>query len=472
MFDLVLTGGTVITGAESQEATIAVKDGRIASILPRLAKPEANVTVDISGKLAIPGAIDAHVHVRTIYNPAADTIRTASVAAAYGGITSFFIFIGVSKGTKAVPGTVYRTIDATGIQVEEYFEPIIHEGQHSSVIDFGIHCMLPPDSSFVEQIPRAVRMGITTFKIMQGYHPTRGWTIDDYLLMSVLDKIAGCGGTAMFHCENGNVIGYLEEKLLQDKQYDAAHFLKSRPNVLEAETLYRMGILCHTSGCPMYVVHLSTREGLDNLERLRKLGWNLSAETCPQYLILTDDDLQRQGALLKMAPPLRTIADQEALWDGIRHGSIEVVASDHAPWEKDSQKLATPDFNAAPFGAPGVETVLPLLYSEGVVKGRITVNQLVQLLCENPAKKCGVWPRKGSFNMGADADITVVDPDMKWTITANELHSSAGYTGYEGKKVIGKPVMSFVRGIPVLRDGQVRATPGEVRYLSRTAVCR
>lgn len=457
MYDLVVTGGTLVTGDVSRTGTLAVKGGRTATIIEPGKPAEARETIDATGKLVIPGAIDAHVHVYTPYSPAADTIESASVAAAYGGITTMFCYIGAARDARQIPGTIYRTVDASGLRLDEFFPPIIAEGQNTSKIDFGIHCLTPPDYGVIDQIPSAARLGIRTFKFMLGYHPARGWGFDDRLLTIALEKIAGCGGIAMFHCENGNVIGETEDRLYRQGKYDVEHFLESRPGISEAETIRRVARLCHEIRCPMYIVHLSSREGLNEVKHARDAGWDVTVETCPQYLLLTDEDTRRQRALLKMAPPLRTRADNEALWEGIRQGYIDIAASDHAPWEL-SKKLQARDFMEVPFGAPGVETILSLMYSEGVAKGRITINRLVQLMCENPARRFGIYPRKGSFDSGADADISIIDPKAKWTIRSSELHSRAGYTGYEGWSITGKTVVSLSQGKVLLRDSHLERT--------------
>ncbi|MEW6142739.1 MAG: amidohydrolase family protein [Chloroflexota bacterium] len=457
MYDLLVTSGTLVTGTGSRDGSLAIKDGRIAGVIEPGKPVEASKTIDAAGKLVIPGAIDAHVHVYTPYSPAADTIESASVAAAHGGLTTMFFYIGAVRGARQIPGTIYRAIDASGLRLDEFFPPIIAEGQKTSKIDFGIHCLTPPDRGIIDQIPAAARLGIRTFKFMLGYHPARGWGFDDRLLTIALEKIAGSGGLAMFHCENGNTIGATEDQLYRQGKYDADHFLQSRPSTSEAETVRRVARLCHDTQCPIYIVHLSSKEGLDEVRRARDAGWDITIETCPQYLLLTDEDTRRQRVLLKMAPPLRTKADNEALWDGIRQGYIDICASDHAPWEM-SEKLQAKDFMEAPFGAPGVETILPLMYSEGVAKGRIIANRLVQLMCENPAKRLGVYPEKGSLGIGADADLTIIDPGAKWTVSSTNLHSRAGYTGYEGRSVIGKPVVSLRQGKVLLRDSHLEYT--------------
>lgn len=468
MYDLLVTGGTLVTGNICRAGKLAIRDGRIAAIIAPEEPALAENTIDVTGKIVMPGAIDAHVHVYTPYSPAADTIGSASIAAAHGGLTDMFFFIGAAKGARPIPGTIYRAVDASGLDLGQFFPSIIAEGEKTSVIDFGIHCLTPPDHGVIDQIPVVARLGIRTFKFMLGYHPARGWGFDDKLLITALEKIAASGGIAMFHCEDGKAIGEVEDRLYREGKYDADHFLESRPGISEAETIRRVSLLCHRARCPIYIVHLSSKEGLDEVKRARDAGWDVTVETCPQYLLLTDEDTRRQKTLLKMAPPLRTRADNEALWEGIRQGYIDICASDHAPWEL-SRKLQAKDFMEAPFGAPGVETILPLMYSEGVAGGRISMSQLVQLMCVNPAKRFGIYPQKGSLNIGADADITIIDPVARWTIRGSDLHSRAGYTGYEGWPVTGRPVMSLRRGKVLLQDSHLK-NAGPAAFLATRPV--
>jgi dihydropyrimidinase len=418
----------------------------------------------------MPGVIDAHVHCRTSYSPAADTIHDASVSAAFGGVTSFFLHIGPSKGTRPVPGTVYRVVDASGMVAKDYFEKIIREGEDTSLIDFGIHCMLPPDESFTSQVPDMVEMGISSFKLMLGYHPARGWTVDDFLLMKVLDLIGKSGGMAMFHCENGNAIGFLEDRLMASGIYDPAHFLSSRPSILESETINRMATLCELASCPMYVVHLSSAIGLSTLLEARRRGTDITAETCPQYLLLSESDTVGQGVRCKMAPPLRTIADNNALWQALASGDIEIAASDHAPWELHTQKLSAGDFASAPFGAPGVETILPILFSEGVNRGRLSLTRLAEILCANPARKLGIYPQKGAISKGSDADLVIIDPDRRWNLDETGLHSKAGYSAFNRWPLTGKPVATVVKGKIVVEEGILKNPNPIGRFLKRRPV--
>jgi dihydropyrimidinase len=466
-YDLVLQSDSIVTPKAVRSGWIAISGELIKRIGYSAQIPEAYRTIKAPDKIIIPGVIDAHVHCRTGYSPAADTIHDASVAAVFGGVTSMFLHIGPSKGTRPIPGTVYRAVDTRGVNGKEYFNRIINEGETTSLIDFGIHCMVPPDEAFFSQIPELANLGISSFKMMLGYHPARGWTVDDYMLMKVLELISSSNGIAMFHCENGNAIGFLEERLMASGMYDAAHFLASRPSLLEGETLHRVSILCQLASCPMYVVHLSSAEGLTALREGRSRGCKIAAETCPQYLILSDADTLLQGVRCKMAPPLRTRDDNSSLWEALGDGTLDIVASDHAPWNLETQKLSASDFGSAPFGAPGVETLLTTLYSEGVKSGRISLPRMVEVLCANPARYLSLYPTKGAITEGSHADLVILDPNCRWRLDESALHSKAGYSAYHGRWFDGKVITTIVRGKVLVEDDKLVGQSANGRFLKR-----
>jgi len=239
-------------------------------------------------------------------------------------------------------------------------------------------------------------------------------------------------------------------------------FLKTRPDILEAEAIFRAATIAAVTECPLYIVHLSTAKGLEVVRRVRAEGQTLYVETCPQYLTMTDDVLQRLGPPAKIGPPLRTEKDRLALWKGIQEGSIDVVASDHAPKIKKKHDA----FFEAPYGAPGAETMLTVTYDEGVNTGRIGPCKVVQLLSENPARIFGLYPKKGAIQEGSDADLVLFDPNQTITLRAENQHSGAGYTLFEGRSCLGKPVLTMQRGRILIEDGALKQKPGEAKFLS------
>jgi dihydropyrimidinase len=312
----------------------------------------------------------------------------------------------------------------------------------------------------VPEIPAVMQLGVRTFKFFLTYLK-QGWYTDDYQLIKAMDLLSQHGGMAMVHAENGGAIDYLEDKYLKGPNASAKHFNASRPAVLEEEGVFRAISLAEVTGCPLYIPHVTAGRVLRPIRRAQAEGQKVYAETCPQYLALTEDILNTRGAYAKIGPPIRTAADNEALWRGLADGTLSVVASDHAPKKKD---LAG-SFLDQGFGSPQIETLLPITWDAGVNGGHIGPVRLVQALCENPARIFGLYPAKGTIAAGSDADLVVFDPNHLVTLTDESQHTNVGYTLYAGRTVLGWPEMSFQRGHPILWQGEIVATPGSGHFL-------
>ncbi len=273
--------------------------------------------------------------------------------------------------------------------------------------------------------------------------------------------LAERGGMAMIHAENGGAIDYLEDKYLKGPNASAKLFNTSRPAALEEEAIFRAIRLAEVVDCPLYIAHVTSARAVSLIRREQAAGRKLFAETCPQYLTLTQKIIEERGALAKIGPPIRSSADRDALWVGLRDGALQVVSSDHAAKAKDMDG----DFLSQGFGSPQMETLLPLVHDGGVNRGRISLVRMAQVLCENPARIFGLYPRKGTIAVGSDADLVILDPDRQFTIRAENQHSKVGYTLYEGRTVLGWPESSFQRGRRVLWQGQVVAPVGEAQFL-------
>jgi dihydropyrimidinase len=329
-----------------------------------------------------------------------------------------------------------------------------------SLLDFGLHGGMFEAPRQVPEIPKVMDLGVRTFKFFLTYLK-QGWYTDDYQFIKAMDMLAQGGGLAMVHAENGGGIDYLEDKYLKGPDASAKHFNISRPAALEEEAVFRAIRLAEVVECPLYIPHVTAARALGPIRQAQAEGLAVFAETCPQYLTLTQEIIAERGALAKIGPPIRSAEDRAALWRALADGTLQVVASDHAPKEKDIHA----DFIEQPFGSPQIETLLPLTYHGGVNRGRISVVRLVQVLCENPARLFGLYPRKGTIAVGSDADVVVFDPTDAWTISAENQHSNAGYTLYEGHSVLGRPEMSFQRGRAVLQEGQIVSDAGRAQYL-------
>ena len=438
-YDLLIRGGLVVSGSKIRKADVGVKGDKIASVEPRLPQKDAGRVIEASGKYVMPGVIDVHAH--PVYE---DDMGGLSFTAAHGGTTTLIHFAYAKPGMKLID------------TIKQYQE----EGLQKSYLDFGIHGTLFDPASQIKEIPKAFDLGVSSFKMFMAYAKLK-WMTDDYHLAAAMDLISECGGLAMIHAENGLVTDYLEDRSLKRGEDQKKVFLKTRPDLLEAEAIFRALTIAAITRCPLYLVHLSTAKGVIPIRQAKAEGQKLYVETCPQYLTMTDAKLQKLGPLAKIGPPLRTEKDRLALWEAIRNGIVDVVASDHAPKAK---KKEGPFFEA-PYGSPQAETMLTVTYDQGVNKERVKPSKLVQLLSENPARIFGLYPKKGTIQKGSDADLVIFDPKYGHTIKHENQHSGAPYTLYEGRRCFGKPVLTMQRGKVLVEDGEMKVKPGDGKFL-------
>jgi dihydropyrimidinase len=439
-FEVLIRGGLIVTGSGVRKADVGIRGEKIVAVKPGLSEKEASQVIDASGKYVMPGVIDVHVH--PVYE---DNMGGLSLAAAHGGTTTLMHFAYAKPGMKLID------------TIKQFQE----EGLQKSYLDFGIHGTLFDPSSQIEEIPKAFDLGVSSFKMFMTYAKLK-WMTDDYHLTAAMDMIAGCGGLAMVHAENGLVTDYLEDRSLKRGEDQKKVFLKTRPDLLEAEAVFRALTIASITRCPLYIVHLSTAKGVIPIQQARTEGQHIYVETCPQYLTMTDAKLQKLGPLAKIGPPLRTDKDRLALWKAIQKDIIDVVASDHAPKAK---RIEDPFFEA-PYGSPQAETMLTVTYDEGVKRGRIKPSKLVRLFSENPARIFGLYPKKGVIQKGSDADVVIFDPNHVHTIRHETQHSGAPYTVYEGRRCVGKSVLTMQRGKILVEDGETKGKPGEGRFLA------
>jgi dihydropyrimidinase len=439
-YDVLIHGGVVVTGSGIRKVDVGIKGEKIVAVEPDLPPGEASRVIDASGKYVMPGIVDVHAH--PVYE---DDLGGFAYAAAFGGTTTIIHYAYARPGMKLI----------------ETIKKFKEDGLAKSYVDFALHGALFDAASQVEEIPKAFELGVTSFKMFMTYAKLK-WMTDDYYLTAAMDLIAQGNGLAMVHAESGLVTDYLEDRSLKKKEDQKVVFLKTRPDYLEAEAIFRAISIAAVMDCPLYVVHLSTGRGAVPIQKAREEGQLVYAETCPQYLTLTDADLQRLGPLAKIGPPLRTDNDRLALWKAIQNGIIDVIASDHAPKNK---KINDPFFEAA-FGSAQAETMLTISYDEGVNTGRVNPCKLVQLLSENPAKIFGFYPQKGTIQKGADADLVLFDPNQVHTIQHKTQHSGAPYTLYEGRKCLGVPILSMQRGKILVENGEMKGRPGDGKFLS------
>jgi len=455
--DTIVRGGQVVTATDVFEAAVAIKGGTIAAIGPEALLPPADRVIDASGKLVLPGLIDCHLHV----GPEYDDWKTAGLAAARTGLTTLLPFVIYDEG-ESLPKAVARLREEAGAL---------------SVLDFGFHFILNHEPHILDGIPDAFAMGVTSFKLFMTYKKRPKRMVSDEFIARTMERLAALGGLCQLHCENGDVLCYLEDKAIAEGRIAPTDFPATCPDWTEEEAINRAILIGRLTDCPVYVVHLSTRLGLERIKRAQAEGQKVWAETCPQYLLLTDKEMERLGPFAKIGPPLRPAGgpDRAALWAGTEAGFIATIASDHSPRvpaakEPGRQNIfVDPEGKPIPFGAPSLETLVPLMYSEGVAGRGLPVTWLARALAENPARIFGLYPKKGVIRAGADADLTIWDPASEWTIARSQHLGIAGFTPYEGWKVRGKPWMTLLRGQVVLgSDGALEQKPGYGRYLARS----
>ena len=434
---IVIRGGRIVTAEGVRDADVATAEGRIERI-GRDLDWQGDRDIDASGMLVLPGIIDMHTH--PVY---LDDLATLPVTGAHGGVTTV-VHYAYAKPGQGLMDTLHR----------------FREEGEASILDFGLHGGLFDPANQSHEIPEAFEFGVTSQKMFMAYAKL-GWMTDDYQLMRVLDILGRAGGMGMVHAENGLATDYLQDKFASEGRDPVDAFVDTRPAVLEAEAVGRAIAMAQVASCPIYIPHVSAGLALDAIVAARTRGARVLAETCPQYLTLTDADLRRQGPLLKIGPPLRTDADRAALWTGVADGSIDTVASDHAP----KAKAPGDDFDAAPYGSPQLETMLPLLLHATLGDERLTLPRLTQVLSETPARIFGLYPRKGTIAAGSDADLVVVDPAAAWTIERRASHSNATYSPYEGRTVTGRPILTMRRGEILAERGELTGSPGRGRFL-------
>ena len=442
MARILIVGGTVVSGAGAGRADVLVDGESIRQIGPKL-DCTADRIICADGLYILPGAIDAHVH--PVY---LDDLAVCSITAAHGGVTTLMHFAYAKPGTGLLD-TIRRFRE---------------EGEAGSVLDFALHGGIFDAANQADEIPNAIDEGITSFKMFMTYAEL-GWMTDDYQLMRTFDVLGRAGGLGMVHAENGLATDYLQDRFRAEGRDPIEAFVDTRPAILEAEAVHRAIAMAQVAGSSIYIPHVSAAAALEEIDHAKRRGLPVYAETCPQYLTLTHTDLVRQGALLKIGPPLRSDGDRDALWSGVVGGSIDTVASDHAPKEKKTDD----DFDNAPYGSPQLETMLPLLLHGSLVEERLSLSRLVEVTSENPARIFGLYPRKGALKPGADADLVIVDPEVEWTVKRVDLHSNAAYTPYEDRGLRGKPVLTMRRGEILVETGEFTEDPGRGRFLRSAA---
>jgi len=463
MTKTLITGGTIVTATDNYKADVLV-DGEKIAMIGRDLKAAGAKKISAAGKYVIPGGIDVHTHMELPFGGtfASDDFETGTRAAAFGGTTTIVDF----------------AVQGMGEPLEKARDLWLKKARGKAVIDYGLHMIVRDVSDKVlREMDTMVREGVSSFKLFMAYPGV--FMVDDASIFKALTRTAENGGLICMHAENGGVIDVLVKRALAKKNTAPKWHALTRPPEAEAEATNRAFRLAEMAGgVPLYIVHLSAAQALEQVRLFRDRGLPAYAETCPQYLFLSVDNYDEpgfEGAKYVMSPPLREKWHQDELWKGLARNDLQVISTDHCPFcmkegfqgQPKQKELGIGDFSKIPNGAPGVETRMYLTYDGGVVQNRITLNRWVEVTSTTPAKIMGMFPKKGTIAVGSDADIVIWDPRATHTISVKTHHMRVDYNPYEGRKVKGKPALVMSRGEVIVDKDKFLGRKGRGRFIKR-----
>ncbi|MGQ4911468.1 MAG: allantoinase AllB [Candidatus Thorarchaeota archaeon] len=442
MVDLVIKNSKLLLETGMVRGGLAVSDGRICAIATDTHLPDADTIIDVEGKIVMPGVIDAHAHIHDPNMLEHEDFTTGSQAAAAGGVTTF------------VDMPLTNQVDTV-----EAVEGKIADGERLSLVDFTFYGGMM-NSDNMQVIPALVEKGVSAFKAFtcEPYQTNNG------VLTHCLSEISETGGHLTIHSEDQGILDEFKREFKDDWDAPISHSL-SRPHLAEQLAIRQNIAIARNTGGHLHIAHVTTQDGLREIESGKLQGVTVTTEVCPHHLMFDRDDMNRLGPKSKMNPPLRSKQDRSALWSGLLRGSVDIVVSDHAPSPIDKKDVGKDDIRRAWAGVDGIQTILNILLSEGVNKGRLTYSRLLKVCSRNPARIFGLYPKKGSLMIGSDADIVVVDPHQEVKVTADMMKSKCGWTIYEGLTLKGVVERTFVRGVEVFAEGEMVGAPGHGKFL-------
>ncbi|HXU38520.1 MAG TPA: dihydropyrimidinase [Blastocatellia bacterium] len=453
---VLIKNGRVVTAVDDYRADILIEDDKVA-VIGRQLDMDADRTIDASGKLVIPGGIDPHTHMELPFGgtSASDDFRTGTIAAAHGGTTTIIDFAVQYHGESLIQA------------VDNWHK----KAEGKTAIDYGFHLITTdlPDER-VPEMRQLINEGVMSFKLFMAYPGV--FLADDATIYRAMKNAGEAGGLVCMHAENGIVINEIIKHALAEGKTAPKYHALTRPTKAEAEGVHRAIAIAEMAEAPVYIVHLSCADALEEVREARDNGLPTYAETCPQYLFLDYSLYEREGfegAKWVMTPPLREKWNQDKLWQGLQGNDLQVISTDHCPFcFKEQKELGRNDFTKIPNGGPGVEHRMSLIYNGGVAGGKISLNRFVELTSTSAAKLFGLFPRKGTIAVGSDADIVIFDPDEEMTISAETHHMNVDYSAYEGMKIKGATKTVLSRGKIVIDDGEYTGKPGDGQFLKRS----
>jgi dihydropyrimidinase len=458
MPDILIRNGTVVTARETIAADVLIEGDRIREVRASIPAQAARKVIDATGLYVMPGGIDAHTHLDMPFGgtTSADDFETGTRAAAFGGTTSIIDF----------------AIQARATRMREALDAWWRKAEGRACIDYGLHMIVTDlGEAGLEDMDDMVREGVASFKLFMAYPNVL--MVDDATIFKALSQTARNGALICMHAENGSVIDVIIARALAEGKTAPIYHALTRPPRAEAEAVHRAIAMAEIAGAPVYIVHLSSEDALNEVREARDRGVPAFAETCPQYLLLSIEELERpnfEGAKYVFTPPLRSKDHLPKLWDGLKHDHLQVVSTDHCPFcFADQKTLGKDDFTKIPNGGPGIENRLQLIYHHGVNAGKLSLNRFVELTSTTPARLFGMYPRKGEIAPGSDADLVLWDPNAVHTISAKTHHMRVDYSMFEGFQVKGDARTVLSRGEVIVDSGRFTGKPGRGNYLKRAA---
>jgi dihydropyrimidinase len=453
-----IRNGTVVTSIRTFPADILIDGERIKDISPSIPVEKADRVIDATGMYLLPGGIDVHTHLDMPFGgtTSSDDFETGTKAAAFGGTTTLIDFAIQPKGTK----------------MRDALDTWWKKAENKASIDYGLHMIVTDlGEAGLEDMDDMVTEGVASFKLFMAYPGVL--MVDDQTIFQALSRTAKNGALICLHAENGGIIDVIVKRAISEGKTAPIYHGLTRPVAAEAEAVHRAVAMSEISGAPVYIVHLSSEEALNEVRAARDRGVPIFAETCPQYLLLSIEDLARpgfEGAKYVFTPPLREKHHQPKLWDGLKDDHLQVVSTDHCPFCFEDQKiLGKDDFTKIPNGGPGVENRLQLLFHHGVNAGKISLNRFVELVSTTPARLFGLYPRKGELAAGSDADIVIWDPNAEHLITSKTHHMRCDYSMFEGFAVKGNARIVLSRGEVIVEGAKFQGRTGRGSFLRREA---